>query len=231
MATPVIVTSTTIPAFDYKIADISRGVCLSYYGTWAEDGAEPGSGWLPLGALEDGGITMTDKPTVSEIAIEQMYHGVAAYLSKRDTHTKMVFSHCAPEVYNLAASYPPSSLTITPGDPTSFGTKEQFLGEPGDVGNGGSLATGAGDTPTSELTYYQFLFLFPSPGFNFATTPNAKWAAVRFWKAYVSDPTDFTTAKAKSQTIGCTFHALSDLSVSGGKNKVGVRGTYSVMVP
>lgn len=227
-----IITTTTLPAFDFKIDQVSRGVCLWYIGAYAVNGGEPGAGWLAGGAIEDGGITYTDKPTIAATAIEQMYNKISAYLSGRDIHAKLTASHIAPEIWNMAHGYPPATLTITPGAPTTFGTKEQFLGEPGDVGIGGDLQTGAGDTPTSEMPYYQFLFLFPSPGFNFATTPAAKWAGIRYYKAYCGDPSDESTTKGKPTTLGFTLHALSDMSITAaGKNKVGIRGTYSVKVP
>lgn len=231
LAQAAYLTAATIPAYDFKIKDLSRGVALWYYGDYQPAGADPVAGWLPGGAIEDGGITFTDKPTIAAVNIDQMYREIAAYTSKRDSSFKLVTSHIAPEVYNLAHGYPPASLVITPGTPTEFGTKVQKLGEPGTVGVGGDLATGAGDTPTSEQFYFQTLFLFPSPGFNFSTTPTAKWGGVRFYKCYATDASDTVTVKGKSSTIGFTVKALSDLSVTEGLSKAGIRGSFSVKIP
>lgn len=218
MASPF---TTLLPAYSFYQEGVSQGAVLAFYGNYAPNKGEPPGGWLPFGAIEPGGITDSDKPTFSDVAIGQMTHPIAAYHSKRETNFKLTLAHIKPEVVNLIRGYRPASLVVTPSSPTVFGTTVQGMGEPADIGNGGDIVLGAGDNPTFEADYYQFVFLYPSPNFTKSNTPKAKWGYVRYFQAQAKDPGDIKRDKDKHATISCSIHAFIDFSVIGSASRVG----------
>lgn len=227
MASPF---TTDLPAYDFAELDVSQGAILGFIGGYAEAKGEPVGGWTSLGMIEPSGFDFGDKPTFAENVIDQSLGALTAFLTKRERDLKVVVSHIRPEVRQVMFGYNASSLVVTPGDDTNYGTKVQGGGDQWDIGNGGDIVAGAGDDPSAEITPYQLVFLFLSPGFNFSTTPKGKWAYVRFFKAYAHSPTNVVHGKDKKATMGCTFRALTDLSITG-PNKAHEIFTFTPMVP
>lgn len=222
--------TTDLPAYDFAEKDVSQGHILGYFGGYAEDRGEPVGGWTPFGMIEPSGFNFGDKPTFAENLIDGSLGALTAFLTKRERDLKIVVSHIRPEIRNLFFGYKPSSLVITPGTSSDFGTKVQGGGEFADIGNGGDIVAGGGDDPSNEIVPHQVMFVFLSPGFNFSTTPTGKWAYVRFFKAYAHSPTEITHSKEKKATMGCTFRGLTDLSISG-PDKVFEIYNFSPKVP
>lgn len=224
-------TTSTIPAYLYHEKEVSQGNILGFWGNYAENLGEPSNGWNPFGVFEPSGFDFGDKATFSEVAIEQSLRALTAFQTKREADLKFVLSHIRPEIRNIMHGYRPDTLTVTPGTPTDFEQKFQGGGEYADIGNGGAtIVAGGGDDPSSEVIYRQILMLFISPGFSAATTPTAKWGYIRFYKAYAHSPTNIVHGKEKHAMLGCTFRALSDMSISGPNKAYGIR-TFGPKVP
>ena len=224
--------TTSIPAYDFRELDISQGAILGFYGGYAANLGEPVGGWTPLGMFEPAGFSFADKPTFAETSIDQALQAVTAFVTKRETDIKFTLSHILPEARNFLYGYAPASLTVTPGTDTTFGTKQQNLGDFADIGNGGAtIVAGGGDDPSNEVVPRQVLFLFLSPGFNFTTTPRGKWAYVRFPKAYAHSPLELTHGKEKRAMIGATLRSLHDFSVSNPQQACGEVFTFTPKVP
>lgn len=220
MATP---TTTALPIYDYHEKAVVQGAVLAFYGAVGPGNAEPTGGWKPAGIMEPDGIEYNEKTTFGEIKTSQLTRAIEAFYTSEESDVKLTLAHMDSEITRIARGKRSASL-VTVAATSAFGQEKQMLGEPAGIGAGGVLATGT-EEPDYRANYYQWLFLWPSTGFDNSTpatfsNPRAKWACLRFYKAYCHSAGAAKYGPGKHATLSFSIRALEDMSVSGA-DKVG----------